>query len=271
MSNDMQVLPVDGSELTYRTTGDGPPVLLIHGGFGVIEVWNEIEADLATTHRVIAYDRRGHGRSPTGTHDVRVHARDAAELIEHVAEGPAIVVGWSGGAAVALELVRAHADQVKAAVVIEPAFHPRPSGSDVRQILDFQWHWLRGRNRAAAETMGRWVSARRGGGNGWDEIDEEHRELLLGDAEGLRVEARPMHRSHGVDLKHIKAKDIAGWSTPMTLMVGEDTAPFLAKCHHTLATAAPQARSVEVPDACHLMPWQQPGAVVSAIRSAVPN
>ncbi len=269
MDKDMKVLPVEGSELTYRVTGDGPPVLLIHGGFGVIEVWDEIEADLAKTHRVIAYDRRGHGRSPNGTSDLRVHARDAAELIEHVAERPAIIVGWSAGAAVALETVRAHADQVKAAVVIESGFHPQPSGGDVRHILRAHLHWLRGRNRAAAETIGRTFFARRSGGNGWDEIDDDHRELLLGDAEGLRVEVRPMHRRYGTDLRHIKAKDMSGWSTPMTFMIGEDTMPLLARCHDRLTGAAPQARTIKVSGACHLIPWQQPEAVVSAVRSAI--
>ncbi|CAN5229356.1 hypothetical protein BH23ACT9_BH23ACT9_27840 [soil metagenome] len=268
MGKDIKVLPVDGSELSYRVTGDGPPVLLMHGGFGVIEVWDEIAAELATTHRVIAYDRRGHGRSPNGTPDMRVHARDAAELILHVAEGPAIVVGWSGGASVALETVRSHADQVAAAVVVESLFHFLPGGV-LRPMLRAHLHWLRGRNRAAAETIGRTFFARRSGGNGWDEIDDDHRELLLGDAEGLRVEVRPgpLPR-YGGGLEHIKAKEMSGWSTPMTCLIGEDTLPAVARCHDRLTAAAPQARTVEVPGACHLIPWQQPEAVVSAIRSA---
>jgi len=229
MDKDMKVLPVEGSELTYRVAGDGPPALLIHGGFGVIEVWDEIEADLATTHRVIAYDRRGHGRSPNGTPDMRVHARDAAELIQHVAEGPAIVVGWSGGASVAIETARSHADQVAAAIVVEPGFHFRPGGV-LRPMLRAHLHWLRGRNRAAAETIGRTFFSRRSGGNGWDEIDDDHGELLLGDAEGLRVEVRPGPLCrYGGSLEHIKAKDIAGWSTPLTCLLGEDTLPALAR------------------------------------------
>lgn len=270
MGEGLKALSVQGSELAYRVTGDGPPVVLMHGGFGVIEVWDEIAAELADTHRVIAYDRRGHGRSPNATPDMRVHARDAAELIQHVAGEPAIIVGWSGGAAVTIETVRSHADQVSAAVVIEPLFHLQPRGI-VRPMLKWHLQWLRGRNRAAAETIGRTVFTRRSGGDGWAEIDEERRELLLGDAEGLRVEVRPgpLH-PYGGGLEHIRSKDIAGWSTPITYLIGEDTLPTFARCHRRFTKSAPQVRTIEVPGAGHLIPWQQPEAVISAVRAAVP-
>ena len=263
--NNLQVLPVDGSELTYRESGNGPPVLLIHGAFGVLEVWADIQDALATTHQVISYDRRGHGRSPNGTPDVRVHARDAAELIEHVAGEPAIVVGWSGGANVAMELIRAHPEQVRTAILVEPGFHGLPGP---RLVLKLHLQWLRGHDRAAAEAVGRYFFARRSGGSGWDEIDDGRRELLLGDAEGLSGELRPLHR-FGLSLFHIKGKEVAGWSVPMTYLIGRDTVQVLEKCHGRLTSAAPQIRTVEVPGACHLIPWQQPEAVVDAVRSAV--
>lgn len=267
--NSLEFLPVDGSELAYRVAGDGPPVLLMHGGFGVLEVWDEIQDELARTHTVIAYDRRGHGRSPNATPDQRVHARDAAELVKHVAGEPAIIVGWSGGASVALETVRSQSKDVRAAVVIEPVFHFRPVGI-FRQMLKAQFQWLRGHNRAAAETIGSAVFGRRSGGSAWDEISEERRELLLGDAEGLRGEVRsgPLAK-YGGELNYIKDKEIAGWSVPITYLVGEDTLPAFEKCHERFTGAAPQTRTVRVPGACHTIPWQQPEAVVDAVRSAV--
>lgn len=270
MTDDLEVLPVEGSELTYRVTGDGPPVLLMHGGFGVIEVWDEIAAELATTHRVIAYDRRGHGRSPNATPDMRAHARDAAELIRQVAGEPAIIVGWSGGAAVAIETIRSHADQISSAVVIEPLFHLQPRGI-LRPMLTWYLQWLRGRDRAAAETIGRTVFSRRSGGDGWAELDDERRELLLQDAAGLRAEAwpGPLH-PYGGFLEHITSRDVAGWWTPITYLIGEDTLPAFARCHDRFTRAAPQVRTINVPDAGHLIPWQQPEAVVSAVRSAIP-
>lgn len=270
-SNDLRVLPVDGSELTYRVSGDGPPVLLIHGAFGVLEVWGDVQDALATTHQVISYDRRGHGRSPNGTSDMRVHARDVAGLIEHVATEPAIVVGWSGGAAVAMELIRTRPEKVKAAVLIEPVFHlPRQKPlRSIRLLLTFKRDSMRGRNREAAKTMAHFAFARRSGGNGWDELDDRQREWFLGDGEGLSTEFKVLERFN-TSADHISGREIAGWSVPMTYLLGEDSATWVRAIHDALTKAAPQIRTVRVPGACHLMPLQQPEAVAEVVRSAVP-
>lgn len=270
--NDPHVLAVDGSELTYRMSGDGPPVLLVHGTFGVLEVWDDVQNALATTHQAISYDRRGHGRSPNGTSDMRVHARDAAALIEHVAAEPAIVVGWSGGAAVAMELIRTHPEQVSAAVLLEPVFH-LPSLQRLRSLrllLAIKRDAVRGRDREAAATMARFAFARRSGGQGWDELDDRQREWFLGDAEGLLTEFKLRERFN-TSADHISAKEIAGWSVPMTYLIGEDSAPWAHAIHDALTGAAPQIRTVRVPGACHLMPLQEYDAVADAVRSAVPS
>lgn len=269
-SDDLDVLPVDGSELTYRVDGAGPPVLLVHGIIGVLDIWRGVHDALATTHRAISYDRRGHGRSPNGTSDMRVHARDAASLIENVAGEPAVVVGWSGGAGVTMELIRTHSDQVRAAVLIEPPFHlprvqPLPA---IRVLLGIKLDELLGRKRSAAERMARFAFARRSGGNGLDELNDRQREWFLGDAEGLLAEFK-MFEKYPNSVDHISTDEVAGWSVPMTYLLGDDSAPWTHAIHGVLTEAAPRIRTVRVPGACHLMPLQQPGAVVDAVRSAV--
>ncbi len=269
--NDLRALPVDGSELTYRVSGTGPPVLLIHGIFGVLEVWGGVQGALATSHRVISYDRRGHGRSPNGTSDMRVHARDSALLIEQLAGEPATVVGWSAGASVAMELIRTHPKQVKAAVLIEPTFHLarlQPFRS-LRLLLGIKRDLMRGRNREAAKTMALFAFARRSGGNGWNELDERQREWFIGDAEGVRTEFKALERFNTA-ADHIRTKEVEGWSVPMTYLLGEDSAPWIHVVHGALTKAAPQISTVRVPGACHLMPLQQPEVVVDAVREAVP-
>ena len=268
-SNDLQTLPVDGSELTYRVNGTGPPVLLVHGIFGVLEVWGGVEDALARTHQVISYDRRGHGRSPNGTSDMRVHARDAAELIDHVAGEPAVVVGWSGGAGVTMELIRTHPDHVRSAVLIEPSFHlPRVQPlTGILLFLAIKLDAVRGRMRSAAKRMARYAFERRSGGNGLDELDERQLEWFLGDAEGLLAEFKLTEKySNTVD--YISTDEIADWSVPMTYVLGDDSAPWVHASHDALTGAVPGIPTVEVPGACHLMPLQQPEAVADAVRSA---
>ncbi len=161
-----------------------------------------------------------------------------------------------------------HPDQVSAAVLIEPTFHlPRAAPFDaLRLLLPTKLDFIRSRDRAAAKTMARFVYARRSGGNGWDELDDPQRGWFLGDADGLRAEFKVLERfSTSVD--HISAKEVAGWSVPITYVLGKDSAPWVHAVHGTPTKAAPQIRTSRVPDACHLLPLQPPEAVVHAVRS----
>jgi pimeloyl-ACP methyl ester carboxylesterase len=116
--------------------------------------------------------------------------------------------------------------------------------------------------------MARFAFARLGGGNGFDELDGRQREWFLDDAEGLRTEFKLLERFN-TSADHISAKEVSGWSVPMTYLLGEDSAPWVHAIHGALTNAAPRIRTVRVPGACHLMPLQQPEAVATAIRSAV--
>lgn len=64
-------------------------------------------------------------------------------------------MGWSGGAGVAMELIRTHPEQVRVGVLIEPGFLlPRHQRfRSLRVLLSMKRDWMRGRNRATAERM----------------------------------------------------------------------------------------------------------------------
>src|ERR1700732_2644274 len=101
----MSTVDVNGASLYYEERGSGPPLLLVHGTGGNADVWEPVLDGLARSFRVIAYDRRGFARSHTASRwRLADQARDAAELLEALGASPAIVVGWSGGGVVALDL-----------------------------------------------------------------------------------------------------------------------------------------------------------------------
>jgi pimeloyl-ACP methyl ester carboxylesterase len=97
----------DGARIWYATYGDGPPVILLHGGLGHSGNWgNQVPALLASGYRVILVDSRGHGRS---TRDVRpftyeLMASDVLAVLDALALEKGAVVGWSDGACIALVL-----------------------------------------------------------------------------------------------------------------------------------------------------------------------
>ncbi|WP_175916718.1 MULTISPECIES: alpha/beta hydrolase [unclassified Burkholderia] len=97
----------DGARIWHASFGDGPPVVLLHGGLGHAGNWGgQVPALLAAGYRAIVIDSRGHGRS---TRDDRRYsyermASDVLAVLDALHIGRARCVGWSDGACVSLVL-----------------------------------------------------------------------------------------------------------------------------------------------------------------------
>ncbi len=100
----------DGTEIYYNDWGQGRPVVLIHGWPLDADMWSSQALALAEKgNRVIAYDRRGFGRSgqPWSGYDYHTLSDDLAALIEHLNLNDVTLVGFSmGGGEVARYLGR---------------------------------------------------------------------------------------------------------------------------------------------------------------------
>ena len=114
--NALHRLPLEDGHLTYRDEGDGPLVLLLHGGLIDHRQWHPQLATLPARYRVVAPDARGHGDSSNATAPFR-HTDDVAALIRHLDAGPAVLVGVSMGAATATDTALEHPELVRAIVV----------------------------------------------------------------------------------------------------------------------------------------------------------
>jgi non-heme chloroperoxidase len=87
-------------EIYYEDHGSGDPIILIHGYPLNRDSWERQESVLlAHGYRVIAYDRRGFGRSsrPTTGYDYDTFARDLKALIDHLDVSNVVLVGFSMG------------------------------------------------------------------------------------------------------------------------------------------------------------------------------
>ncbi|WP_025131296.1 alpha/beta fold hydrolase [Pseudomonas sp. PH1b] len=90
----------DGTELYYKDWGRGQPVVFSHGWPLSADSWEAQMLFLADHgYRVIAHDRRGHGRSsqPWDGNDMDTYADDLAQLIEHLDLQQAVLLGFSTG------------------------------------------------------------------------------------------------------------------------------------------------------------------------------
>ncbi|MCL7493146.1 alpha/beta hydrolase [Streptomyces sp. MCA2] len=104
------------NDLFWLDTGAGQPLVLLHGGFVDNRMWDDQIPALAARYRVIAPDARGHGRSANATGPFR-HTDDLAALLRHLGTGPAILVGVSMGASIAVDTALEHPELVSAVVV----------------------------------------------------------------------------------------------------------------------------------------------------------
>jgi haloacetate dehalogenase len=101
-------LTVNGLRMHYVESGDGPPVVLLHGFPETWYAWRHQIPVLAKHYRVIAPDLRGYGETqkPTTGYDKKTMASDIMELMRHLGIERAAVIGHDRGARVGLRLAR---------------------------------------------------------------------------------------------------------------------------------------------------------------------
>jgi pimeloyl-ACP methyl ester carboxylesterase len=121
-----------GVSTAVLESGDGPPVVLLHGQGGWSGMWLPVIGDLRTTHRVIAADLPGLGASelPDGPPDAARVLAWLGELVQHTCPAPPALVGASLGASIAARFAIAHPDRLSRLVLVDAGslgpFRPAP-------------------------------------------------------------------------------------------------------------------------------------------------
>src|SRR3954470_4773000 len=98
-------ITLHGHRMSYRTAGEGPVVLLVHGITGTSEQWNDVIPLLAEHYTVVAPDLLGHGQSakPRGDYSLGAYAVAIRDLMIALGHQRATVVGHSLGGGIALQ------------------------------------------------------------------------------------------------------------------------------------------------------------------------
>lgn len=133
--------PVNGLKMYYEIRGQGEPVVMLHGAFMAIDGdWIDWVNELAKTHKVIAVDMQGHGRTADIKRDITYEnlADDVAALLDYLKIPSADIVGYSLGAGTAMECAIRHPEKVRKVVSIS---HPIRRDGWVKQANDFWPKW----------------------------------------------------------------------------------------------------------------------------------
>jgi pimeloyl-ACP methyl ester carboxylesterase len=135
-------VPVTGRDARLEALdfgGEGPGILLLHGLAGTAREWEESAAWLSETHRVVALDQRGHGRSERQPDDVSREAfvEDAIAAIDELALAPVVLIGQSLGGHTAFLVASAQPDLARGLAVAEasPAQAKPGQPDEIRRLL----------------------------------------------------------------------------------------------------------------------------------------
>jgi pimeloyl-ACP methyl ester carboxylesterase len=242
----MQAIDLDGRSLTTWDRGEGTPLLLIHGLGTSGALWQADLADLAASCRLVVYDRRGYGSSSESPRDWQAHREDAAALLDKLGAKPAVVVGYSGGAMIALDLALCRPDLVLELVLLDPAVNIKHciTAGLVRHMLTARLLNRLGRPRRGAEYWMRYVSSYPSGGSGFDRSPVDRRETLLDNASGIFADADS-------GLGDVPEERLASIDAPTTIVDCKLSPSFLRKSCERLRELMPQARSVTFEQSSH--------------------
>ena len=123
----------DGTEIFYKDWGTGQPVVFHHGWPLSSDDWDApMMFFVLRGYRVVAHDRRGHGRSTQTSdgHDMDTYAADAAAVVRHLDLRDAVHIGHSTGGGEVTRYVARHGDGRVAKAVLVSAVPPHLAQTD---------------------------------------------------------------------------------------------------------------------------------------------
>jgi pimeloyl-ACP methyl ester carboxylesterase len=187
-------------------------------------------------------------------------------MLESLGTPPAVVVGTSAGAAIAIDLAVRRPDLVR--VVIAHEFPWRgtrhlPTGSQVAALAKIGSLVLRGRQSDAAEALLRVAYTYRGGGSAWDAFPEEWRRAAR---ENARAALTDFRNSIG---NYPSPAELATVKVPVVCSYGARSPNFMPRLTRSLAAAIPTARTQRIEGAGHAAPFDATTNFVRLIADTI--
>ncbi|WP_329197871.1 MULTISPECIES: alpha/beta fold hydrolase [unclassified Streptomyces] len=255
---------VNGVELFYEVTGEGDPLVLVHGSWVDHHSWRLVAPRLAGSYRVVVYDRRGHSGSerPPGQGTRREDEDDLAALIETLDLAPAHVAGSSFGGSTALGLAARRPELFRTLAAHEPPLLGLVEGDEEAQAarlrLDAVFADIRGGDHAAAAR--RFVEEVVSGPGEWGRVPEPIRETFIANAPTFLDEQSDPSWAM-IDLPRLAA----GYTGPALLTTGSEGMPWFPGIVAKLGKALRGARVVTLEGAGHVPHVTHPDAYVDTL------
>ena len=216
----------DGTQIYYKDWGAGRPIVFSHGWPLSADDWDtQMMFFLNQGYRVIAHDRRGHGRSAqvSDGNDMNHYADDLADLTQHLDLHDAVHVGHSAGGGEVARYVGRHGESRVAKVALISAVTPsvlktdaNPAGVPQAAFEDFQ-------AQIAAHRSDFYRAVPSGPFYNFDQPGVEPSEAIIANwwRQGMMGGAKGQSDCVGEFIKEDYTEDLKKISVPVLIMNGE--------------------------------------------------
>jgi len=241
-------------------SGSGEPALLfLHYWGGSARTWNAVTSKLAPEFRCVAYDQRGWGRSdaPQGGYSIRDLALDAKNIIDALQLQRYVLVGHSMGGKVAQFLASQKPKGLEALILVAPAT-PTPQNLP-EPAIQAQLHAYDNRENAlkTIEFLTAFPPS------------DELREQILSD--NFAAAAPHARLAWPTSIAYEDISSVVGnIAVPTLILAGDkDRQDPVEQHEREVLPRIPGAKIKIIINSGHLIPIDQPGQIVDAIRSFI--
>jgi pimeloyl-ACP methyl ester carboxylesterase len=251
-----KVVSRDGTTIAYQREGDGPPIVLLGGGFRDHTVFTPIVPYLTGRLTTYSYDRRGRGESGDAPgYAIEREIEDLIAVLEE-AGGEAAVFGGSSGAILALEAAMAGAPMTRL-TLLEPPYrmpgHQRPPDDFAARLDELLAQDRRG---DAAELFLQQVAG------------FEAKEIKAWRDSAMWESNEALAHTLAYDTAicgdgRLPVERLARLQVPTLVINSDSTSPWLLAAAEATAAALPNGRQVTLPGVWHRVPPEIIGPAIA--------
>ena len=255
-----KVVSPDGTKIAYEVAGDGPPIVLLNGGFRDHTIFDQLVPELTPRCTVYVYDRRGRGESGDSPDYAIEREFEDLEAVIGEAGGQAVVFAGSSGANLALEAAMAGAPITKLALH-EPYYrignYPKPPKDFMENLQALLADGRRG--DAAEYFLAELVGLT-------PEVIAEWRKAPLWATNETNAHTLPYDTAICGDFD-VPAERLAEYRTQTLVVNSDSTSDWLSAAARATADALPNGWRLELPGSWHRVQTDVLGTVLAGFAT----
>ncbi len=261
----MKTANLEGVNLEFETSGNGEPVILIHGSV-IADAYIPLmtQRSLAQRYQLVRYRRRGYSGSTHSAPPVSIEdqANDCRALMRSLGIAKAHIVGHSYGGVIAARLAIAAPDMVQSLALLEPAFvWMVPSGRNALPTTALE-KYQAGDKRDALDSFMSGVSGRSCYRDELERVLPGGFDAAVADADTFFQVEMPALMEFG---ESFSSGDLRRIRQPVLALVGRNSVPLFPEIHDMVLKAIAQAEGQEIPAAGHMLQMENPTAVAEGL------